>query len=275
MREEKIIIDGIETNYSVREDGTVWNLKTNKQVKGTLERNEYHSVQLTIDGKRKSIMTHRLVAQAFCKNPNNYNTVHHIDGNPHNDNANNLEWVTLKKNAIESDRKESHKKPIYKEVQLDENWKCLSWIDEKFYISRNGEVWNSQTKNILNGTERNGYKRVDISGKRYSIHCLVFEAFNGYCPRYIDHIDGNRANNNLENLRPVTQSENMDNAMAHGHKCQVPLLQLDKEGNLIKEYPSIQAAADELGVSRRAIASAISRNGTCKGYIWKKKNDII
>ena len=270
MREERIIIDGIETNYSVREDGTVWNLKTGRQVKGTLERNEYHSVQLTINGKRKSIMTHRLVAQVFCENPNNYNIVHHIDGDPHNNSASNLEWT----NYVVPDMKDE-KVSVYKEVYLDENWKCLSWINNRFYISRDGEVWDSQIKKILNESDRNGYKRVTINGKRYSVHRLVFEAFNGYCPRYIDHIDGNRANNNLENLRPVTQSENMDNAMAHGHKCQVPLLQLDKEGNFIKEYPSIQAAADELGVDRCAITSAISRNGTCKGYIWKKKNDII
>lgn len=273
MKEQKIIVDGIETNYTVREDGTVWNLKTNKQVKGTLARNEYHSVQIVVNGKRKSFMTHRLVAQAFCENPNNYTIVHHKDGNRYNDAASNLEWVTAQKNAREA-KEHAVREVIKKKIELDDNWRCLSWIGDNFYISKDGEVWNSKTGRMIEGGERNGYIRVTLKNKRYSVHCLVFEAFYGYRPQYIDHIDGNRANNKLENLREITQSDNMKNAMAKGHKCQVPLLQYDKEGNFIKEYPSIQAAADDMGVKRESILSSMSRNGSCKGFYWKRKVNI-
>lgn len=270
MEEKKIFVDGIETNYTVRKDGTVWNLKTNRQVKGTLERNEYHSVQITVNGKRKSIMTHRLVAEAFCENPNHYNIVHHKDGDKHNDSANNLEWVSVKENT-----KKGKKKKLFinerKKVELNENWRCLFWIGDNFYISKFGEVWNSKTNRLLKGTVRNGYLRVNLLNKLYSVHCLVFEAFYGYRPKYIDHIDGNRSNNILSNLREITQSENMKNAMSKGHTCQVPILQFDKEGNFIKEYPSIQAAANEMKVARESILSSIFRNGTCKGFRWKKK----
>ena len=46
--------------------------------------------------KRHSI--HRLVAFAFCSNPNKYNHVNHIDGNKSNNNSENLEWVTCSQN---------------------------------------------------------------------------------------------------------------------------------------------------------------------------------
>ena len=41
---KKILVDGKETNYEISDMGEVFNLKTNRQLKGTYARNEYHSV---------------------------------------------------------------------------------------------------------------------------------------------------------------------------------------------------------------------------------------
>lgn len=49
--EKVIIYEGKETNYTVSDDGKVFNKKTGRYLKGTLKRNEYPSVQLRIDGK--------------------------------------------------------------------------------------------------------------------------------------------------------------------------------------------------------------------------------
>lgn len=57
-------------------------------------------VSLHKNDKRKNCLIHRLVAQAFISNPNNLPQINHIDGDPTNNNINNLEWCSAKENII-------------------------------------------------------------------------------------------------------------------------------------------------------------------------------
>lgn len=59
----------------------------------------YEIVDLYKNGKRKTVRVHRLVAEAFIPNNDNKPEVNHIDGNKHNNNVDNLEWVTKKENC--------------------------------------------------------------------------------------------------------------------------------------------------------------------------------
>lgn len=61
-------------------------------------------MQVRLNNKyiKKSKRIHRLVAQAFIPNPNNYPQVNHIDGNKLNNKADNLEWCTNEYNMKES-----------------------------------------------------------------------------------------------------------------------------------------------------------------------------
>lgn len=58
----------------------------------------YRAISIMLNGKQKHIYVHRLVAEAFIPNELNKPQVNHIDGNPANNNVENLEWVTAKEN---------------------------------------------------------------------------------------------------------------------------------------------------------------------------------
>ena len=47
----------------------------------------------------------------------------------------------------------------------------------------------------------NGYLNVKLHQKPYAVHRIIFMMFNGFLPKILDHIDGNKLNNKIENLR--------------------------------------------------------------------------
>lgn len=71
-----------------------------KPYKRNSKRNDNHLVVcLYKNNKSKLFFIHRLIAEAFIPNPNNYPIINHIDGNPLNNKINNLEWSTIQMNT--------------------------------------------------------------------------------------------------------------------------------------------------------------------------------
>lgn len=207
----------------------------------------------------------------FLPNPNDLPVVHHKDGNKYNNNVENLEWVTIQENV---QHKFETSKEKFQELDVtNAEWKPLKInnLEKRYEVSNNGAIRDINTNKIFKGSLRNGYVRYRLDGKQYSAHRLVYQMFVGEIPNgyVIDHINGNRSDNRLENLRCITQSENMYNAQKNGHKGQKKVAQYDKSDNFIKEWPSFTAAAKEYGVTYAAIASAARRNGTSCGFKWK------
>ena len=69
------------------------NFKRERIMNNSRKDNGYLYVTLRVGGVRHNKHIHRLVAEAFIDNPNNYTEVNHIDFNRENNNVSNLEWV--------------------------------------------------------------------------------------------------------------------------------------------------------------------------------------
>lgn len=110
-------------------------------------KNYYRSVvKLKKYGNSKDFKVHKLVANAFIDNPNGYTVINHKDGNPLNNNVDNLEWCTQKQNvdhAIENELKFYQIKAIDREtmVQLLNSGKTYDEIAEILNIAK-GTVFN-------------------------------------------------------------------------------------------------------------------------------------
>ena len=93
----------------------------------------------------------------------------------------------------------------------NEIWETIPF-EPNYEVSNKGNVRNSETKAIKSQrSNRGGYKRVTLypSGKTYTIHRLVMLTFNNNnVKEHIDHIDGDKTNNTLDNLEWVTCLEN-------------------------------------------------------------------
>ena len=99
-----MIKDSVFDGYAVTSDGKVYSKKTNKFIKPSIGSKGYFQVCLTVDGKKRTVKVHRIVAETFIPNPAGKPQVNHIDGNKRNNCVENLEWCTNSENQIHSYR---------------------------------------------------------------------------------------------------------------------------------------------------------------------------
>lgn len=120
-----------------------------KILKQSVTNNGYKKVTL-YNKKPKTISVHRLVAQAFIPNPNNYSQVNHIDENKENNCVNNLEWCDSKYNINYQNRNAKVAKALKGRAKSNEHKKKLSDIAKRRIIIRNKK---GQIKTCLSGAK--------------------------------------------------------------------------------------------------------------------------
>lgn len=84
-------------------------------------------------------------------------------------------------------------------------WRAIPILDG-YEASDTGEVRNNL--GLVKQYNDRGYRIICANKKNWAVHRLVASAFGLSIEKFIDHIDGNRSNNNLSNLRPATSQEN-------------------------------------------------------------------
>jgi len=173
-------------------------------------------------------------------------------------------------------------------LQLEnEEWRNIPKVPNDYYISNLGRVKstkNNQEKIMIIVLDRLGYAKVHFSingkNKGYLVHRLVAFAFISNPNNYneINHKDGDKQNNCVDNLEWCTHSQNMKHAFDTGLKAnkkgeEYPyaraVYQYDKNGNFIKRWGALMDAARAYNIHHSCIAACCSgKVKTCLDYAW-------
>ena len=192
-----------------------------------------------------------------------------------------------------------------------EQWKDVEGYEGLYQISSYGRVRSLPRKGTDGRTIRDslgnsGYLQTHLckngKSKTIMVHRLVARHFveNPDNLPEVNHIDEDKTNNHASNLEWCTRIQNVKHgtgvermAMAHDYKRSAiksaanhnykevarkeakPLLQFDKDGNLVKRWESLRAAGRALGVSCGNISAACNgKQETSYGFIWRYEEDL-
>jgi hypothetical protein len=148
-----------------------------------------------------------------------------------------------------------------------------------YRIGTDGRIW-SEARDIMLKSHINdrGYVNAYLSKngkvKTLRVHRLVAEAFipNPDNKPEVNHIDGNKLNNRVDNLEWVTRRENRQHAWDMGldKNVPVPVMQFDIDGTYIRSHESMTQAAKAVNGKHTSISDVCKgKQRTHKGFIWK------
>lgn len=162
-----------------------------------------------------------------------------------------------------------------------EVWKAIPGYEGEYSISNHGRVRNDRSGKVTTGHDMGiGYKRINFwrgnkeVGKEY-IHRLVANAFlvKGADDTEVNHKDGNRANNHIDNLEWVSSSGNTEHAVATGAllpwgRARKPIVATNIETGEEKYFVSISKAETYYGT--RHIDKVLSgKRNQAKGHTFR------
>lgn len=244
----------------------MFNSHTGRYPKGTWDnKRQKMSVSVSVGGKVKTRLIERLVAEAFVAVPNDLGgkklLVHHIDGDPRNNAADNLRWISV--NSIPDTWSP-------KDVLGDDGEEWRRFRDSYIWVSNTGRVFSSSCMRLTRPyTSRTGYLRQTVrSVGTFFVHRMVAEVFipemRPLNTLEVNHIDGDKMNNSASNLEWLTPEEHRRHTatlLPRGEMHPCAVLTNDRAAEARALYASgeytYQAIADLLGCSRQSITRAI------------------
>lgn len=159
--------------YIIHEDGNIFSVKLNRFLKGS-DHQGYTRYKIFIEGERKSLLGHRIVAMTFLPNPDNLAEVNHIDGNRSNNNLSNLEWVSREGNQQHAFRTglNSNKGSKNGKAEMDET------TSRQMYL----ELLSGKT--ILEVSKEFGYSKSSLSKLKAKVTWAEITSDLPECPRH-------------------------------------------------------------------------------------------
>ena len=265
--QHKYIPDSNE-RYKISIYGNIFDLNTNRTIKQGNKKNKL-CVYIWLNNKLVKRSVDILVCEIFVRPLDKNEVVIHKDENLKN---NNLDNLVIKK--------ANEPKYIKDPPKLEnEEWKDIKNYENRYMVSTKGKIYSQFDNRIMTlYCGEIGYYVVNLindKGKRdlYLVHILVAEQFIGVISKgnVIDHIDRNKLNNEVSNLRIVSRSINGKN---REFKTLNVIQKYDLQNNLIKEYDSIEEIKKDLNITTRPRLNYVLHNKrkTAYGFIWKYKN---
>ena len=158
---------------------------------------------------------------------------------------------------------------------MEEIWKYIKGYEGLYQVSSYGKIKNTQTNKLLNPYEiQKGYLQVGLckKGKQrlYLVHRLVAFAFlpEIYNKTEINHKDGNKLNNCVDNLEWVTRTENLLHAAHILKKGKTPMKVKCVETSVI--YNTLYEAAKANNcIHTHICACCKGKRKTTGGYHWE------
>lgn len=145
-----------------------------------------------------------------------------------------------------------------------------------YLIHRDGRIYTTKMNHIMTLQVNNGYQTVLFGEKRILVHQLVARQF---LPRIegktqVNHIDGNKINNHVNNLAWVDNSENQLHAFETGLKSTTAVKQYLLDGTFVRGYSSIVEIKKLFGLKTCSVSQCCRKViKQTYGYIWRYASD--
>jgi len=151
-------------------------------------------------------------------------------------------------------------------------------IEETWEIRDGRLFWRHSRKQVKAGDEAGclntlGYRVLSYSGRQWKAHRIIYAYHTGEWPSLVDHINGDRSDNRIENLRALSFADNSANT--NKNSGSVPYRGVSKRGDRYRAFIQVRGKREFLGYFNTAEEASLAyrnRRGELLPFVPKGEN---